>query len=48
MIRTGSWPSCPSKVYVTTAWTNLLQDALRNRPEPREPTTMVFRWKDAT
>ena len=36
----------PVKVYVTTAWTNLLQDALRNRPEPREPTTMVFRWKD--
>ena len=34
----------PVKVYVTTAWTDLLQDALRNRPEPREPTTMVFRW----
>ncbi len=37
----------PVKVYVTTAWTNLLQDALLNREEPRKPTTMVFRWRDA-
>jgi hypothetical protein len=37
----------PVDVYVTTAWTNLLQDALRNREGgAREPTTMVFRWND--
>ncbi len=36
----------PVNVYVTTAWTNLLQDALRNADPPRDPITMVFRWND--
>ena len=35
----------PARVYVTTAWTNLLQDALRSRG--KEPITMKFRWDTA-
>jgi hypothetical protein len=31
-------------IYVTTAWTDLLQDALRDRR--REPTTMTFPWNE--
>lgn len=34
----------PTNVYVTTAWTDLLQDALRDADPPREPTTLTFRW----
>jgi hypothetical protein len=32
----------PVSVYITTAWTDLLQEALR--AEGRPPTTMVFPW----
>jgi hypothetical protein len=38
--------SLPAKVFVTTAWTDLLQDALRNADPPRDPVTKVFRWRD--
>jgi CHAT domain/SIR2-like domain len=34
----------PVSTYVTTAWTDLLQEALRNAKSPREPTTMAFPW----
>jgi CHAT domain/SIR2-like domain len=36
----------PVSIYVTTAWTNLLQDALREADPPREAVTMVFPWGD--
>jgi hypothetical protein len=36
----------PVTVYVTTAWTDLLQDALRSRG--REPVTMSFAWHRPT
>ena len=35
----------PAKIYITTAWTELLQDALRACDPPREPVTMVFPWQ---
>jgi hypothetical protein len=34
----------PVSVYVTTAWTDLLQEALRSAG--REPITMTFPWRD--
>ena len=40
--------SLPVKVYVTTAWTDLLQDALREQDPPREPVTMMFNWHKRT
>ncbi len=39
----------PVTVYVTTGWTNLLQDALLDAPGgPRKAITRVFRWNDDT
>jgi hypothetical protein len=35
----------PVSVYVTTAWTDLLQEALRNTDPPKEPVTWTFPWK---
>jgi hypothetical protein len=35
----------PVKIYITTAWTDLLQDALLARDPPRVPTTIVFPWQ---
>jgi SIR2-like domain/CHAT domain len=34
----------PTKVYVTTAWTNLLQEALRSAG--KQPMTMKFLWNE--
>jgi hypothetical protein len=36
----------PVSVYVTTAWTDLLQDALRTADPPRDPVTRTFPWND--
>lgn len=33
-------------VYVTTGWTDLLQEALRARHPSREPVTMTFPWNE--
>jgi hypothetical protein len=38
----------PVNVYVTTTWTDLLQDALRDVDPPREPVTMAFAWHKRT
>ena len=37
----------PVNVYVTTAVTDLLQAALRDRNPPREPVTMAFPWNES-
>ncbi|RHW23347.1 CHAT domain-containing protein [Nocardioides immobilis] len=34
----------PAPIYVTTGWTDLLQDALRECDPPRKPVTMTFPW----
>jgi hypothetical protein len=34
----------PAKIYVTTGWTDLLQDALRDSKPQRTPVTMAFPW----
>jgi hypothetical protein len=36
----------PVSVYVTTAWTDLLQDALRGANPARDPVTMTFPWNE--
>jgi hypothetical protein len=36
----------PVSVYVTTAWTDLLQDALGERQPRRVPVTLAFPWND--
>ncbi|HVK25993.1 MAG TPA: CHAT domain-containing protein [Actinokineospora sp.] len=36
----------PVKVYVTTGWTDLLQQALRAHDQPKTPTTLCFPWND--
>lgn len=36
----------PAKVFVTTGWTDLLQDALRERDPAKKPMTAAFRWTD--
>jgi SIR2-like domain/CHAT domain len=36
--------SMPVKVFVTTAWTDLLQDAMRHRDPPKRPVTLSFPW----
>jgi hypothetical protein len=36
----------PVNVYVTTAWTDLLQEALREADPPRDPVTMTFPWNE--
>jgi hypothetical protein len=36
----------PVSVYVTTAWTDLLQAALRDADPPRDPVTMTFPWNE--
>lgn len=36
----------PVSVYVTTAWTDLLQEALREADPPREPVTLTFPWNE--
>jgi hypothetical protein len=38
--------SFPVDTYVTTGWTDLLEDALRDRDPRREPVSMTFRWLD--
>jgi hypothetical protein len=38
----------PVSLYLTTAWTDLLQDALRSADPPREPVTMTFGWHKQT
>lgn len=34
----------PAKIYVTTGWTDLLEDALRDADPARTPVTMAFPW----
>jgi SIR2-like domain len=34
----------PAAIYVTTGWTDLLQDALMERMPQRTPTTLMFPW----
>lgn len=36
----------PVKVFVTTAWADLLQDALQDRDPPKKPVTLCFPWTD--
>ncbi|SDI05507.1 CHAT domain-containing protein [Actinokineospora alba] len=38
--------SLPVKVYVTTGWTDLLQQALRANEQPKDPVTLCFPWND--
>jgi hypothetical protein len=38
--------SLPVRVYVTTGWTDLLEDALRDREPPKSPVTMTFPWNE--
>lgn len=36
----------PVKVFITTGWTDLLQQALQSRNPPKQPTTRCFPWTD--
>jgi hypothetical protein len=36
----------PVSVYLTTAWTDLLEDALCEADPPREPVSMTFSWHE--
>jgi hypothetical protein len=36
----------PVSVYVTTAWTDLLQAALKDADPPRQPVTLTFPWNE--
>ncbi|MEV8095167.1 SIR2 family protein [Kitasatospora sp. NPDC085879] len=38
--------SLPVKLYVTTGWTDLLQDALRESQPKRTPVTLCFPWTE--
>ena len=38
--------SMPVKVFVTTAWTDLLQDAMKHREPRKTPVTLFFPWTD--
>jgi hypothetical protein len=38
--------SLPAKIFITTGWADLLQDALRKCEPERMPTTLCFPWND--